>query len=242
MGLAEPAQLLPQARGLVLPAAEPDVGVVALRKHPAVAAGDDPELEHGAAPVAVAQLRVGDVPFERDADRLVPAEAERPGADAVDAVGADESGSVDLLPVDGRRHTLRARGDRRHLAAVAKLGAREGGLLGQVRIEPDSLGHEDERRVAAVLEPAAVAKPHPHGGDRVLDHRRDREGELARRSSGDAAAARLVAREARPVEQEHGGARAGQAMRARRACRPGAHDDHVVAGAPRIMSVSHTPA
>ena len=77
-----------------------------------------------------------------------------------------------------------------------------------------------------------------HGGDRVLDHGRDREGEQARRAPGDAPAARLVAREPRPVEQEDGGARAREPVGARRACGPGAHDDRVVAQHGVILAIS----
>src|SRR5205085_12278258 len=46
------AQVLAEARTLRLPAADPDVVVVALREDPAVPAGDDPELDQRAAAVA----------------------------------------------------------------------------------------------------------------------------------------------------------------------------------------------
>ena len=49
--------MLPQARPLRAPAADADVDVVALREDPAVAAGDDTELERQTAAEAILALR-----------------------------------------------------------------------------------------------------------------------------------------------------------------------------------------
>ena len=45
VGLAEPPEMGAQARSLLLPAADAEVRVIALRENPAVAARDDAQLE-----------------------------------------------------------------------------------------------------------------------------------------------------------------------------------------------------
>ena len=204
--------------------------MVALGEDPAVAARDDAELEHGAPAIVVRpEAVVVYVAFYGNSDRLVPAELERPAADPVDAVRADERRGVQ--PLAARRHldTFGARLGVLHLHAVAHLGTRVRGLLQEVGVEPEPLGHQHQRLPVAALDPAAEAQPHPHGRDHVFDHGVDREREQARSAPGDAAAARLVAREPRAVEHEHGGAGRGEPVRARRAGRAGADDDRVVA-------------
>jgi hypothetical protein len=225
---AESPQSLAKARSLPLPAAEPDVRVVALREDPAVAPGDEPELEHRTASVAVAEPVVGDVALECHADRLVAAEPERPGAHAVDAVGADHRPRQQPFPAGDDLGAVRPRRDRRDLHAVAELGSGCDRPLDQVGVQPDALRHQDERRTIATLDPGPVPQPHPHGRDRVLHDRVDREREQPSGAPRHAPAAGLVAREACPVEQQDRGTRQGQPVRARRARGPGAHDDGVV--------------
>ena len=76
--LAEPPEMGPQARSLLLPAADAEIRVIALREDPAVAARDDAQLEREPPVVRRAiHLRVGHVPLERDADDAVAAELER---------------------------------------------------------------------------------------------------------------------------------------------------------------------
>ena len=58
------------------------------------------------------------------------------------------------------------------------------------------------------------------GRDRVLDDRRDVEGDLRDGAVGEAAAAGLVAREARPVDEQRRGARARETVGGGRARRP----------------------
>ena len=91
----------------------PDVRVVALGEDPAVATGDDAELEHGAAAVAVAEPLVGDVPLERDADRLVAPEPSARAQIAVDAVGADHGLRPEALAAGDDLDAVRPRSDRR---------------------------------------------------------------------------------------------------------------------------------
>ena len=107
--------MIAQPRALALPAADAEVGVVALRKDPGVAAGNDAELEHELAAVAHVERRV---PFERDAVPVVAAEAEGARGDAVDAVGADDHARVDALAVDEHVAVVERDGD-----AVAELRA-----------------------------------------------------------------------------------------------------------------------
>src|SRR5581483_541609 len=64
---AEDAQMPAQRRPLALPAADPDVDVVALGEDPAVAAGDRAELELGQPVVAVTDDASGGVALERHA-------------------------------------------------------------------------------------------------------------------------------------------------------------------------------
>src|SRR5438067_3568981 len=78
--LAKPAQMLAEARALALVAADADVDVVALRKDPAVATGDDRKPEHHRP--GVARL-VREVRFARDAVHDLAAEPELAGRDAV---------------------------------------------------------------------------------------------------------------------------------------------------------------
>ena len=68
---AGPLEVLAQARPFRLPAADPDVDVVALRKDPRVAARDGAELDDRPAAVVLARVNMVDVALERDAVRAV---------------------------------------------------------------------------------------------------------------------------------------------------------------------------
>src|SRR5262249_7516482 len=108
---AELLEVGAERRPFALPAAYADVDVVALRKHPAVAAGDDGALQLGSRPVAiVGDDLVGHIALERHAEDVVAAEVELPPYDAVDTVGANEDGSVDPLSVDTYGHAAFVRG------------------------------------------------------------------------------------------------------------------------------------
>ena len=78
---AQAAEMLAQVGALDAPPADADVDVVALRKHPAVAAGTMPSSSATARCSAGVDLRVRQVALERDADGLVAAQARAPRAD-----------------------------------------------------------------------------------------------------------------------------------------------------------------
>ena len=83
-----------------------------------------------------------------------------------------------------------------------KRGARGDRLLGEVCVEPAPLGHHDQRLGARAPEAAAVVQPKLEGVDDALDDGRDVARHLPQRATGDAAAARLVARKPRPIGEE----------------------------------------
>ena len=91
VALADAAQVIAQVRPLRVPAADADVGVVALREEPAVAAGDVAHLEQRHVLLhARADGLVGDVGLERRSEDAALAELQRAPADAVGAVRRDE--------------------------------------------------------------------------------------------------------------------------------------------------------
>ena len=140
---------------------------------------------------------------------------------------------VQGLDASGKDGVVRAHV--RDLDAVAELGAHGHGPLDQVVVEPPALGHEDERLAGRPLEASAVAEPEAHAIDDLLDDRVGRDGKLADGADRQAAAARLVARKARLVEEQHGRSLRGEAEGGRRPGRAGADDDDVEAFHPWIV-------
>ncbi len=219
--------MLAEPRPLAFPAAHADVDVVALRKRPGIAARNGAEVEQGSAAEAILVVPVRDVSLERDAVPSAVEKPERANGEPVDPVGSDHhlrarGGSVEA---NGGGAVLELERGRAH--AVAELGARLDRLLGQMRVEPAALGHQHERPVAAALEAPAVAETEVDPLDHVLDHRVDRNRQLAHRAVGQPAAAGLVAWKALAVEQQHARARARETERGRRAGRPGPDHDRV---------------
>jgi hypothetical protein len=229
---AEVAEMSPQARPLALPAADADVDVVALREDPPIPSGDRAQLDRREpAKALLGDWAVGDVALERNAvDGALP-EAERASRRAVCAVGADEGCCSDPFAVDPERDPGLLDRDVGDLHSVAEVGAGSRRLLGQVVVEASPLGHQDEGLRAAPGEGRAVTKPQLHPVDHVLDDRIHLETarQLPDGTQRQAAAARLVARKTRLVDEEHARPRPGQPVRARRACGPGTDDDRVEA-------------
>ena len=221
-------EMLPQARPFRLPAADADVHVVALRKHPGVAARDGAEIDdREPSPAFLARVCIRDVPLERDAESL-RREAQRPRGDAVDAVRADRDrragrGSVeadDRAVVRPARARSPAAPSRKSAPAAAACSARCASSLRRCVIRTSGPS-------PAPLEPLPVAEAELEAVDDVLDDRVDGDGQLPHGAVGQAAAARLVAREALAVEQQHLRAPLGEAVGGRRAGRAGPDDDRV---------------
>jgi hypothetical protein len=114
---------------------------------------------------------------------------------------------------------------------VKEVSPRRRGPLGEKQIQPAALRHHHERVGARTLEPATVAEPELDPVDDGLDDRRDRARKQANGSHRQTAAARLVTREAGPIEEKHGSALRRQGVRSQRSGRPGSDDNHVKARA-----------
>ena len=155
----EPREVVAQPRPLAAPAADAEVRVVALREHPAVAAGEDGELDHGG-PLEVAAERVeGDVPLEGDAPHDPVAEPGRAGHDAVCAVRADEHARPHRVGADPRGDAGLVELEHLDPRAVPQLRARVGGLLCEERVQVAALRHADQRLAVAAGEARPVAEP-----------------------------------------------------------------------------------
>ena len=218
--VAQAAQMLPQARRLALVAADADVDVVGLGKDPAVAPAHRGDLEHHRPGVTRVVREVG---LECDTVHDLSAETERTCGGSVAAVGADHDPCRHFLAVhrqSGRVHV----GD---LDAVAHIGTRLRGLLHEELVELEAPGHEREWCACLALEAPAVVEAAFQRVDDVLDHGIDGEGQDACSAPGDAAAARLVAREGRAVDEQDACARARQTVGRGRSGGPGAGDRDV---------------
>ena len=228
--LAQPRQVLADPRPLCRPAADADVDVVALREEPAVAARYDTELDQREiAGRGRIEVSVGRVTLECDAAMNVERDARETSGGAVRAVRSDEHVRPDTVAADGRHHAVRSHRQGSGRDPVSKVGARSHRLLGEEGIEPPPLRHPDERHLVSPLEALPVAKPDREAHDIGLDHGGDVARRMAKRPAGQPAAARLVAREALAVEEQHARTAPREPDRGRRARRPGAEHEGVVA-------------
>src|SRR5215211_626439 len=222
---AHAREMRAEPRPLAQPAADADVDVVTLREHPGVAARDRAELDQRAATEASRFDRlVRHVALECDRVVMTAAEADRPRGDSVHSVRADQRRGAHRHAVDGEASVGRDVAD---LRPLAEIGAGLRGLLGEERVETPPLRHEQERSLAAPLEPLPVSEPELERRYAVLDDGRHVDRDLVDRPVREPAAARLVAREARTVDQEDGRARAREPVRSRRPGRPGPDHDGV---------------
>ena len=110
---------------------------------------------------------------------------------------------------------------------VTELGTRSSGLLGEEPVQAAALGHEDQRRLRAARESSPVPEPEDHAVDDVFHDRSDVAGRVAERTTGQPAAARLVAREPRTIGEQDTGAYAGKPHRGRGSGGTRAHHEHV---------------
>ena len=80
---------------------------------------------------------------------------------------------------------------------------------------------------ALVLDPFSEAQPEDHAVDGLLDDRVDAEGQQSNTAHRETAAAGLVTREARTIDDEDRGSGLCEAVGGRRARGPGADDGNV---------------
>jgi hypothetical protein len=99
----------------------------------------------------------------------------------------------------------------------------------QVGVESPSLRHQAERCRTTPLEAAAVAEPDLEAVDRRLNYFVEADGQLACGADGDAAAAWLVTRKRRSVDQQHRGVSPRESIRRRRSRGARADDESVEA-------------
>jgi hypothetical protein len=151
--------------------------VITLREHPGVAARHRAELDDGPPPEVPARVNMSDVSLERDAVAPPARQAERARREAVDSVGPEHHRRPGgrTVEADGRAGLVDV--ERRGLHAVAEVGARRGGLLGQVRVEAPALRHEHERPLALALEAPPVAEAELAATHGVLHDRLDGDSE-----------------------------------------------------------------
>ncbi len=144
--------------------------MVAFREHPPVAARHDAELDHGRSLVPLATERgPGDVPFQRDAVDDSGAQTRGARRDAVGTVSTDEHVRCHGLTADPCRDAVAPELDVAHPRSEADVRSRGCRLLGEVRVEPTPLRHEDERRGMLSRELGRIAQPQAEPVDDMLD-------------------------------------------------------------------------
>ena len=220
--------MIAQARPFCHPPADAEVGVVALREHPAVAAGHDAELDPGGARVPLLPERApGHVPLERDPPDDPVAEAGGSGDDAVRAVRADEIRRAHARSSDAGGDFLVVELELRDRRSVPEVGACGSSLLGEMRVEPAPLRHRHERSRRGSIHRRPVRRAHDHPVDDSLDHGLDVARQVAQRSARQTAPARLVAGKARLVDEDDTGAGPRELHRRRGSGRAGSDHQHV---------------
>ncbi len=212
------------------PAPDPEVRVIALREHPAVATWDDAELDPGRPAIGRALEHAPlDVPLERDAAHDPGAQPGRPRDDAVGAVRADDEARPDSVWPGPCGHAGVAELEVARANSVAEVRSRGSGLLGEMEVETPPLRHLDEPLVAPARQLHAVPDADDHAIDDVLHDRIDRARQVPKRAPGEPSAARLVARESCLVDEENAQACPLQMDRSGRPGRSGTNDQDVEA-------------
>ena len=195
--------MVAEPRPFLGPRPHADVHVVGLRKHPPVAAGNVGELDDDAVLVAVLRdVGVRHVPLERDAVHDRPAEADRLRRLAVRAVRTDDHVGRDALTAHLDRSVAvrdrtpsRTSTPRSRAASSRKASSRRRWVIqmtGSLRAAHDRV---------------AVAEPELDHVDPLFDDGRRIDRAAPEGARRQAAAARLVAREGRPVGNEHASGR-----------------------------------
>ena len=116
-----------------------------------------------------------------------------------------------------------------------------------MQIEAAALGHRDQGPAASTRERRAVPDAHDHPIDDALDDRLDAAGDVLERAPRQPAAAWLVPRKARPVDEQNTRARPCEMQRRRRSRRPGTDDEDIetlhvaIVGRDRGRGYNHPP-
>ena len=217
-----------QPRSFVEPAPDPQIRMVALRENPAVASGDDAELDPGGLPIRHRIERSpAHVCFESDAaDDSLP-ELRGASDETIGAVGADDERSAHRGAADDRCDTSLAQYKIFDSDGIPEVRSGRGSLLRKVEVEPPALCHPNQGCLAAAPHTTAVPGPKYEAVDDMLDHRLDITGRMPKSTAREPATAWLVAREVGLVGQEHAGTAASEVDRRSRARRAGADDEHV---------------
>ena len=166
----EPGEVLSEVGAFARETTHTEVRVIPLREHPRVAAGHHAGLDDGATAIAVGVDRAPrDVALQRNAtDDPLPEPAAR--ATTPFAPSAPTSvARLDARATDVGHDAVVAQLDDLDGRVVAKLRTGCHRLLGEVRVEPAALRHQDQRSVGAAIEPASVAEPELQRVDDVLD-------------------------------------------------------------------------
>ena len=135
-----------QMRPFRQPAPHAEVRMIALREHPAVAAGNDAELHPGRPAYGVLSSALQrNVSLERDSADDALAEPGRPCDDTVGSIRTDEEARADDVRADACGHAGVTELDVAHGDSVAELCAGSRRLLDEMEVEPPALRHLDER-------------------------------------------------------------------------------------------------
>ncbi len=196
-------QPLPQPRPGMTPAADAKVQVITLREEPAIAAGYDTEVKaEDLLPLGGKALGGGKVPLQphqRAARDGHSGERRRP---PIGPIGSDERARAEPLTPSPHTNTPGVplnRTDRHPFLEGRASGDRP---LSEECIESPALGQIGQRLGGVAAVSPALAQRKMNTVDRALGHRSQVERDESRRAHVDPAAARLISRELRPVEQE----------------------------------------
>ena len=216
-----------------------------LGNRPAVAAGHPAELQRHPPPQPGRDAAgAGQIRLQRHRALLWRLEAERAGDDPVGAVRAHKGPRVvDLVargdPVRAVRQALHAA----HRLAIAELDPGLLRALDQEVVQARASRQVAEHPVEIARHRPAVEEAQLRARYHLLDHRREVEREQPGAAESDRAAARLVAREAGAVQQQHIEAAFGDLARGGATGGTGAHDHDVNLHRPQLAcSLAPSPS
>ena len=152
-------------------AADAEIEMLALRKHPAVAAEHRAELQtHIVAPALRSRLRPLGVALERHR-RAQPRQAERPPRDPVGPIRRDQHRCRERVPVSRAHGDAAVRLNRADAQPVAQICALLRRPLREKGVQTTALRHHRQRLVVAVAELAIPLVAQTEAVDLPLHHR-----------------------------------------------------------------------